>query len=160
MKFNMLMDYCIGKAAFSIQEFYILPAGNKLLQYDCLAVNTIVKNAKGEINSCDIPFTENLMEFNKEYISRTKDCIKSGINHDLEDYMIIGTSAVINTVLSGIIGMNSGIYNNPFVFWSKYEKKLFHYYLHISFQFHHTQMGGEQAGLFLENLENQIRAFK
>ena len=43
-KFNMLLGWCIGKSASSIKEFYLLPVGNKLLQYDSLAVNTIVKN--------------------------------------------------------------------------------------------------------------------
>lgn len=36
MKFNMLMCYCIGKAAKSVKEFYLLPVGNKLIQYDTL----------------------------------------------------------------------------------------------------------------------------
>ena len=31
MKFNMLLDYCIGKAAVEIKEFYILPVGKKLM---------------------------------------------------------------------------------------------------------------------------------
>ncbi|MBR5154444.1 MAG: chloramphenicol acetyltransferase, partial [Alphaproteobacteria bacterium] len=44
LKFNMLLDYCIGKAAVSIKEFYILPVGNQLIQYDSIAINTIVKN--------------------------------------------------------------------------------------------------------------------
>lgn len=39
----MLLDYCIGKAAVNVEEFYILPVGDKLLQYDTIAVNTIVK---------------------------------------------------------------------------------------------------------------------
>ena len=39
----MLLDYCIGKSASSIEEFYLLPVGDKLIQYDTLAVNTIVK---------------------------------------------------------------------------------------------------------------------
>ena len=42
MKFNMLLDFCIGKAAVSIKEFYILPVGEKLMKYDHIAVNTIV----------------------------------------------------------------------------------------------------------------------
>ena len=54
LKFNMLMDYCIGKAAASIKEFYMLPVNGKLMQYDSIAVNTIVKNDKGEVSSCDI----------------------------------------------------------------------------------------------------------
>ena len=34
MKFNMLLDFCIGKAAVSVKEFYLLPVGDKLMQYD------------------------------------------------------------------------------------------------------------------------------
>ena len=44
LKFNMLLDWCIGKAAASVNEFYLLPVGDKLIQYDSIAVNTIVKN--------------------------------------------------------------------------------------------------------------------
>ena len=53
-KFNMLMDYCIGKVATGVKEFYILPVGDRLMQYDTIAVNTIVKNRIGEFSSCDI----------------------------------------------------------------------------------------------------------
>lgn len=55
MKFNMLLDFCIGKAAVSVKEFYLLPVGDKLIQYDKLAVNTIVENKDGEVSSCDMP---------------------------------------------------------------------------------------------------------
>ena len=54
MKFNMLLDFCIGKAAVTVKEFYILPVGEKLMRYDRIAVNTIVKNKVGEVSSCDI----------------------------------------------------------------------------------------------------------
>ena len=47
LKFNMLLDYCIGKAAADVKEFYILPVGDKLIKYDNIAVNTIVKNING-----------------------------------------------------------------------------------------------------------------
>ena len=56
MKFNMLMCWCIGRAASGIKEFYMLPVGDKLVKYDKLAVNTIVANRNGEATSCDIPF--------------------------------------------------------------------------------------------------------
>lgn len=49
LKFNMLLDYCIGKAAAGIKEFYLLPVGEKLIQYDTIAVNTIVKNKNGQV---------------------------------------------------------------------------------------------------------------
>jgi chloramphenicol O-acetyltransferase type A len=56
LKFNMLMCWCIGKAASGIKEFYLLPEDGKLMQYDRLAVNTIVINSQGGVSSCDIPF--------------------------------------------------------------------------------------------------------
>lgn len=34
LKFNMLLDFCIGKAAYQVKEFYLLPVGEKLMQYD------------------------------------------------------------------------------------------------------------------------------
>ena len=58
MKFNMLLDFCIGKAAVSIKEFYILPVGEKLMKYNQIAVNTIVKNKIGEVSSCDVLYTD------------------------------------------------------------------------------------------------------
>ena len=33
-KFNMLLCWCIGKAAASMEDFYLLPVGDKLMQYD------------------------------------------------------------------------------------------------------------------------------
>ena len=43
LKFNMLLCWCIGKAASEVKEFYILPVQGKLYRYDKLAVNTIVR---------------------------------------------------------------------------------------------------------------------
>ena len=160
-KFNMLMNYCIGKAAVNIKEFYILPVGDKLMQYDTLAVNTIVKNKNGEVCSCDILFNDQLEIYNQQYLEYTSQVAQTCIDRDLsQDCMVIGTSAITVTELDGIIGMNSGIYNNPFLFWGKYRKKLFRYILPISFQFHHTQMDGEHAGKFLDNLQKEINNLK
>ena len=156
-KFNMLIDWCIGKAASSVKEFYVLPVGDKLIQYDTIAVNTIVKNKDGEVSSCDILFTENLDEFNKEYVEYTAMTAQSCTDRDLsENSMVIGTSAIIDTEIDGVVGMNSGIFNNPFMFWGKYRKKFLRFYLPVSFQFHHTQMDGAHAGRFLENLQQEI----
>ncbi len=68
LKFNMLMCWCVGKAASDIKEFYLLPVGNKLIQYDSIAVNTIVANRQGEVSSCDIPFTLDKRLFNDDYL--------------------------------------------------------------------------------------------
>ena len=161
LKFNMLLDYCIGKAAVSVKEFYILPVGNQLMQYDTIAINTIVKNKENEVSSCDILYTNDLETFNQEYLRSTKKVAETCQDRDLsENSMVIGTSAIINTKIDGAVGMNSGIFNNPFIIWGKYRKKLFRYYLPISFQFHHTQMDGAHAGQFLENLQNEINNLK
>lgn len=157
LKFNMLLDWCIGKAAAPIKEFYMLPVGDKLMQYDSIAVNTIVKNKTGEVSSCDILFNEKLEEFNNEYLKYTSEVAYTCQDRDLsENSMVIGTSAIIDTELDGAIGMNSGIFNNPFIIWGRYKKRFFRYYLTISFQFHHTQMDGAHAGKFLANLQNKI----
>ena len=134
LKFNMLMDYCIGKAAASVKEFYMLPVNGKLMQYDSIAVNTIVENDEGEISSCDIPYSEDLATFNRDYLKYTN----------------------IDTEIDGAVGMNSGIFNNPFMIWGRYRKRLFRYELPASFQFHHTQMDGAHAGKFLANLQKAI----
>ena len=161
LKFNMLMDHCIGKAAAPIKEFYLLPVGEQLLHYDTIAVNTIVKNRTGEVSSCDILYTNDLSAFIHDYLTYTKQVAETCQDYDLsENAMVIGTSAIVDTEIDGAVGMNSGIFNNPFIIWGKYRKKLFRYSLPISFQFHHTQMDGAHAGKFLQNLQEQINALK
>ena len=161
LKFNMLMDRCIGKAAAGIKEFYLLPVGDRLVQYDALAVNTIVKNRTGEVSSCDIRFNEDMEAFNQEYLKRTAEVANTCADRDLsEECMVIGTSAIIDTEIDGAVGMNSGIFNNPFIIWGRYRKRWFRYDLPISFQFHHTQMDGAHAGRFLQRLQEEINKVK
>ena len=156
-KFNMLLDWCIGKAASTIKEFYLLPVGDKLMQYDNLAVNTIVKNNTGEVSSCDILYTDDIDQFNRQYLDYTSMVAESRNDRDLSgECMVIGTSAIIDTEIDGAVGMNSGIFNNPFLIWGRYRKKWLRYNLPISFQFHHTQMDGAHAGKFLANLQEVI----
>lgn len=157
LKFNMLLDFCIGKAAAGVKEFYILPVGDQLIAYDSIAVNTIVKNRTGEVSSCDILFTEDLDRFNREYLEHTARVAETCVDRDLsEDSMVIGTSAIIDTEIDGAVGMNSGIFNNPFLIWGRWRRRFLRYTLPISLQFHHTQMDGAHAGRFLEMLQTEI----
>lgn len=160
LKFNMLMCYCIGKAASGIKEFFLLPVGGKLLQYDSIAVNTIVPNKDGEVSSCDIPFSDDLSQFNKEYLQLTKQVSESCVNNDLNQSMVIGTSALVQYEIDGAVGMYSGIFNNPFLIWGKYKRRFLKTTLLVSFQFHHTQMDGYHASLFLDELQKQIDHLK
>ncbi len=156
LKFNMLMCWCIGKAASGVKEFYLLPVGDKLMQYDNIAVNTIVANRKGEVSSCDIPFTDDLSLFNRDYLRLTGQVAESCVNHDLTESMVIGTSALAQYEIDGAVGMYSGIFNNPFLIWGKYKRRLLKTTLTVSFQFHHTQMDGAHASRFLDRLQKEI----
>ena len=161
IKLNLLLGWCIGRAAAPVKEFYLLPVGDRLLQYEKLAVNTIVKNKNGEVSSCDIEFTDDVKEYGRRYRKYTGQVTKTCQDRDLsDDYMVIGTSAILDAEIDGAVGMNSGIFNNPFLIWGRYRRKWFRYFLPISFQFHHTQMDGAHAGRFLANLQKEINGLK
>lgn len=156
-KFNMLLCWCIGKAASSVDEFYILPVEGKLYKYDQLAINVIVNNVKGGVCSCDIPYSDNLEEFNTNYMTLTEQASTTCQSTSLEDAMIVGTSAMVNTELDSIVNQYSGIFNNPFLAWGKYKRRLWKTTLAISFQFHHAQMDGGHAVRFLEEVQKTIQ---
>lgn len=160
LKFNMLMGYCIGKAASSIKEFYMLPVGDKLIQYDSIAVNTIVANSEGEVSSCDVLSSTDLRKFNEDYLRLTTEVAATCRNHDLVESMVIGTSAMAQYDIDGVVGMYAGIFNNPFMIWGKYRKSFFKTTLTVSFQFHHTQMDGAHAARFLDGIQNEINNLK
>lgn len=156
LKFNMLMCWCIGRAASQVKEFMMLPVGDRLFEYDSLAVNTIVADSRGEVSSCDVPFSDDLDTFNADYLRLTREVAESCRNHDLTDSMVIGTSALAQYDIDGAVGMYSGIFNNPFMIWGRYRRGLFRTRLTVSFQFHHTQMDGAHAARFLDLLQKEI----
>ena len=160
MKFNMLMCWCIGKAAWKIEEFYTLPVNGKLFRFDKIAVNVIVQNKNDGINSCDIPFSENLEDFNRDYIALTEKAAYECKSIFNEDYMIVGTSAMIQTELDCIVNQYTDKFANPMVLWGKYRKGLLKTTLPVSFQFHHVQMDGGHGAQFLEELQNEINLLR
>ena len=156
-KFNMLLCWCIGKAAAEMEDFYLLPVGDRLMQYDRLAVNTVVATRDGGIATCDIPVSDNLEQFDRDYRKLTGQVRESGENFELsEDYMVIGTSALAGYEIDGAVNIYAGCYNNPFLIWGKYRKKWLCATLPVSFQFHHTQLDGIPAAEFLERLQREI----
>ena len=156
MKFNALLCWCIGKAASQVKEFYVLPEQGKLYQYDCLAINVIVKNSRGGINSCDIPFSDDIQKFSDDYNRLTTLTSVEGKSFFLEDYMVIGTSAMIQTEIDSIVNQYTDKFANPMVMWGKYRTGWLKTMLPISFQFHHVQMDGGEGAMFLELLQREI----
>ena len=155
-KFTMLMCWCIGKAASRTEEFFTLPEDGRLFRYDRLAINVIVKNKKGGINSCDIPLSDELQQFNRDYLTFTSQAAEECRSSALDDSMVIGTSAMIQTELDCIVNQYTDKFCNPMVMWGKYRCRLFKTTLAVSFQFHHTQMDGAHAGRFLALLQQEI----
>ena len=161
IKLNMLMCYAIVKAASEFREFYMLPVGDKLMEFDNLAINTIVKTAEGGINTCDIPFSEDIHSFEADYLRITKEASRSTNDITLgEDYMVIGSSALTKCELDSVVNVYAGFWNNPFVVWSKYHRGWFRPTLSQSFQFHHTQMDGPISTAFLNRLQEVMNTLK
>ena len=154
--FNVMLCWCIAKTASQMELFYLLPERGKLFKYDSLAINVIVKNKKGGINSCDIPFDGDMKKFIEEYKVLTSGVSEECKSLFLEDYMVVGTSAMIQTELDCIVNQYTDKFCNPMVMWGKYRKGWFRTLLPISFQFHHVQMDGGDGARFLELLQGEI----
>ena len=156
LSFNMLLCWCIGNAATQIEQFYTLPEHGKLYKYDRLAINVIVNNKNGGINSCDIPYTNDLEQFRTNYNRLTQTVSETCKSIFDSEAMIVGTSAMIATELDAIVNQYTELFSNPMVMWGKYRKGWFKTTLPISFQFHHVQMDGGHAAQFLAMLQNVI----
>ena len=154
VKLNMLMCYAVVKVASSFKEFYMLPVGDKLMAFDNIAINTIVMTKDGGINTCDIPYSDDIHKFEADYLKLTALAQTSDKDVVLgDDYMVIGSSALTKCELDSVVNVYAGFWNNPFVVWSKYRKGWFKTTLSLSFQFHHTQMDGPISTGFLNRLQ-------
>ena len=158
LKFNMFLCWCIGKAASRMEEFYLLPEQGKLYKYDRLAINVIVNNKEGGINSCDISYTDDLESFCPDYRALTQAASMSCQSSFVDDAMVIGTSAMTSTELDSIVNQYTDQFSNPMVIWGRYRKGWLKTTLPISFQFHHVQMDGGHAARFLEELQKTINS--
>ena len=156
LKFNMLLCWSIGRAASKMKEFYILPQNGKLYKYDRMAINVIVDNIKGGLSFCDIAVSDNLEQFNADYLHMTETIRQSCQDILDEEAVIVGTSALTRTELDCIVNQYSGIFTNPFLAWGRYRKGWLKTTLPISFQFHHAQMDGGHATHFLEQLQKMV----
>ena len=104
-----------------------------------------------------MPYSDDLRQFERDYLHLSTQVAENCQNHNIHDKMVIGTSAVVDTELDAAVGMYSGIFNNPFIIWGRYRRRLLKTTLTVSFQFHHTQMDGANAGLFLSLIQKGIK---
>ena len=164
-KFNMILCWTIGCAASRTREFYLLPekeSGSfwRLMQYDSIAINVIIGNKKGGINSCDIPYSDDIQKFNEDYLRLTSEAAAECKSSSLENMMVVGTSAMIETELDSIVNQYTDLFCNPMLMWGSYNRGFFRTTLPISFHFHHVQMDGGEAARFLELLQAIMKITK
>ena len=134
----------------------VADSSRRLMQYDSIAIKVIVENKKGGINSCDIPYSDDIQKFNEDYLRLTSEAAAECESSSLENMMVVGTSAMIGTELDSIMNQYTDKFCNPFLMWGSYRRGLFRTTLPISFQFHHVQMDGSHAARFLELLQAAI----
>ena len=81
----------------------MLPQNGKLYKYDRMAINMIVDNIKGGLSFCDVAVSDDLEQFNANYLHLT-ETIRRTCQDILDDgAVIVGTSAVTGTELDCII---------------------------------------------------------
>lgn len=167
LSFNMMMCWCIGKAASQIPEFFSLPQDDKMYRFSRLAIGPVVANSEGGINYCDIPYSDSIQQFSADYRSICSKAAAMCENICLDkEMMVIATSAMIETELDCIVNQYAKGFNNPMVMWGRYHEAIvpslshswFRTTLAVSFQFHHVQMDGGQGALFLRLLQQEMDA--
>ena len=156
-RFNMLMCWCISRAAALMEQFYIFPARESLIFSDSLAVSTMVKTLDGSICRCDIPLCYSVDLFNREYMMLTRHVQNTCKPYDISDsYAVINTIAFPEHEFDGFTSAYSAADSRPSLVWGKYRKRLFKTLLPISFSFHHAQMDELHAMMFLDLLQKEI----
>ena len=75
-------------------------------------------------------------------------------------FLSYAAAVALCMMLVGAVGMNSGIFDNPFLIWGKYKKGFLKRTLLLSFQFHHTQLDGVPAAQFLSRLQQEIQTIQ
>ena len=136
----------------------MLPQQGKLYKYDRMAINVIVDNVLGGLSFCDIAVTDDLEQFNDNYLHLTKTISQTCRDILDDDAVVVGTSALTSTDLDCIVNQYNDQFCNPMVMWGRYRKKWLKVTLPISFQFHHAQMDGGHAAHFLEELQKVIKS--
>ena len=111
MKFNMLLCWCIGKAASGIEEFYMLPQNGKLYKYDCMALNVIAENIKGGLSFCDVAVSDDLEQFNANYLQLTETISRTC--QDILDKEAVQSQAQNSTASSTSTAASSPILLSP-----------------------------------------------
>ncbi len=161
--FDILLSYCIGKAASQVPEFYSLPTESSMAVYEQVAIRSAVLTKEGYVSSCDVPFSWELQQFIQDYMTLTKLVFETSAPRYLTDeLMVIGTIALPDVEIDGACNAYDGRTFNPILTWGRPRKARFSKKasLGVTLQFHQAQMDGVHAAAFLQALERETRNFK
>ena len=111
LSFNMMMCWCIGKAASQIPEFFSLPQDNKMYRFSRLAIGPVVANSEGGINYCDIPYSDSIQQFSADYrsICSKAAAMCENICLDKEKRGRLAASFLIISALTGLRTVFAGL---------------------------------------------------
>lgn len=160
MKMNMLMCYCIVRAAQKVKEFHTLIANKEFIWSDRINVQTILKDKEGQLRFVDLPCTDSLEEFSENYYRIGKEVWEKCEHHLDEDALFIGTSCLSTSLpLDAVVNQCNESFLNPFLMWGAYRRQFpWRYKLSISLQVHHVQINGSEACQFLELLQDEMNS--
>lgn len=158
MKMNMLMCYCICKAAQQVKEFHTLISGKDIIWSDRINVQTILKDKNGQLRFVDLPMTKTLDEFVENYYRIGTEVYEKCEHHLDTEALFVGTSCLSTSLpLDAVANQCNESFMNPFLMWGAYKKVFpWRYKLSISMQIHHVQMNGAEACRYLEILQREI----
>lgn len=157
MRLNMLMLYCIGRAASHVKEFYTFLCDKQFYTSDRLTIQTIVNFRDGGIGFCDMPYCESVKEFGEHYERNTRRVMETGKSLLDTDGAPIYTSCVPNMYIDAAVNQYCNAWPQPFIAWGRYRKEwLWRKKLPVSMQFHHVQMDGMAVGEFFGHLQAEM----
>ena len=158
MKMNILMCYCIVKAAQQVKEMHTQVSGKEMIWSDKINVQTILKDKNGQLRFADLPCTDTLEVFADNYYRISKEVWDTCEHHLDPEGHFVGTSCASTTLpLDSIQNQCNEDFMIPFLMWGAYRKCFpWRYKLPISLQFHHVQMNGSEAVRFMELIQEEM----
>lgn len=162
---DMLMAYCIGKAASMAEGFCRPPGMDGLAQNRAVAVGISVENADGGTNFCDIFFEPDPDRFVSGYRWHRNQAVLNCRDRDLSaNCVVIRTAAYPGVWDIGDKGLGLGCKEGPSVCWGKYLRRRWNratqYLLKVYFKYSGELVNDTQSDAFLLALKHEADSLR
>ena len=159
-RFNVMMCYCVAKAAQNIEEFhYSIGADKKLYFYSNVKINFGVKAKDGIPYWGDVVYNDSFTDFAKEYERVRKYCYQNCKYYQVDNGALLSTSAVTNYPFTSFSIANSDVFWDSFLLWGQYYEDKKRIKLNMTLRFHHAILDVEHVGNFFNELQKQFDTF-